>query len=92
MVRKWEDVKKNLLTEDERLVIDALAKMVAPLMNARQEQKITLDELAAKISIDRKELGMMESGDLEPSFNALVLWANALGMELTLEKKPAAQQ
>jgi transcriptional regulator with XRE-family HTH domain len=62
--------------------------VVAALRQERQNQGLTLRELAAKADVSRSAIETCENGKHAPLLPILALWAAGLGFELTL--KPIA--
>ncbi len=57
------------------------------LIMARRRQKISQDELAIRIGVAINLVNRWERGAMPQTAN-LIAWANALGFDVTLRKKP----
>lgn len=63
--------------------------LIRGLRAERVGQHITLADLAKRTGYGREQMNQWELGKYLPSVRALQNWCDALGLELTLRKKPA---
>ena len=59
----------------------------AAIKSRRLEMKLTQEELAGRIEIDRPYVTLLEAGTKQPSIS--VLWRIAMGLELTVSELAA---
>lgn len=64
--------------------------MLARFKAVRENQGLTLAEVAARMGIDAPALSRLETGQmLNPTIATLLKWAEALGQKLALDLSPA---
>jgi transcriptional regulator with XRE-family HTH domain len=62
-----------------------VSAIVDHLRRLRVKRLISMEELSQKIGYDRTSLHDWENGHRQPKFQAVVDWADALGLVVTLE-------
>ncbi len=64
----------------------AIIKLMARFKAARENQRLTLAEVAARMGIDAPALSRLENGKmLNPTIATLFRWAEAVGQKLDVE-------
>lgn len=63
--------------------------MTEVLRRVRIERGLTQENVGAASGVRQQEISMWENGRKRPNLRSLIAWAGALGMRLTVEKKPA---
>jgi DNA-binding XRE family transcriptional regulator len=64
----------------------SILRLVAKFKSVREQQNLTVTEVATKMGIDDMTLANLESGkNLNPSLATLCKWAEALGNRLNIE-------
>lgn len=84
---KWEDVRKEIFTEEERKELDKKGeKRIAlrQLQELREEYNLTQSQLSIKSGIPRSTISKIENGKRNVCFDKLVQIANALDKDLEL--------
>lgn len=80
------EVKVKLLQNEEvRIEYEQLKpryEIVAQIIQARKEQGITQEELAARCGTQKSNISRMESGNYNPSLDFLIKIANGLGKKI----------
>ena len=71
--------------------LDLEKEIMQAMIEAREKNGITQQELAEKTGLAQSEISQLESGYLDPSFATFVRLANGMGMKLKLkvELQPA---
>ena len=70
---------------------DAECKLRKGLAEARKKNNVTQTEIQEKTGLTQQVISRIESNkDISPSLKNLMLYANALGYELTLQPKQSA--
>ena len=83
----WEEVRKEMFTEEELRNIDKRAeKRIAlrQLRELRERYNITQDTLSIKSGIPRSTISKIETGKRNVSIAKLIQIANALGKDLEI--------
>lgn len=83
----WEEVRKEMFTEEELRKIDKKAeKRIAlrQLRELRERYNITQDTLSIKSGIPRSTISKIETGKRNVSIAKLIQIANALGKDLEI--------
>ena len=83
----WEQVRKEMFTEEELKKIDKKAeKRIAlrQLRELRERYNITQDTLSIKSGIPRSTISKIETGKRNVSIAKLIQIANALGKDLEI--------
>jgi DNA-binding XRE family transcriptional regulator len=84
---KWEDVRKEIFTEEERKELDKKGeKRIAlrQLQELREEYNLTQSQLSIKSGIPRSTISKIENGKRNVCFDKLIQIANALDKDLEL--------
>jgi len=78
----WQDFKKQLngVSEDERLLLETFANLVA----TRIQRKISTDEMARRLAISPRTLTKLEGLDQPLTVATLSRYAAALGVTIDL--------
>ena len=79
-VRKMLAEDKDYQAEYDRL--KPRYALIARLINARKEQNITQEEMAARMGTNKSNISRLESGTYNPSLDFLIRAAASLGREL----------
>ena len=91
-MKNWKDVEAKLLEDPETSAeFEALRpqyEIISQIIQARSEQGLTQDELAARTGLQRSNISRLESGNYNPSIELLSRVAKGLGMELHVEFRP----
>ena len=66
--------------------MSSLSEIGAVIQSVRKENGLTQEQLADLTGISERTLRSMESGQGNPSFNAVVSTASVLGIKLMVEK------
>jgi len=66
--------------------MSSLSEIGAVIQSVRKENGLTQEQLADLAGISERTLRSMESGQGNPSFNAVVSTASVLGIKLMVEK------
>jgi transcriptional regulator with XRE-family HTH domain len=65
-----------------RLIVDVAERFAENLLRLRQGRKLSQEELAARASIHRTQISLMESGKRLPRLDTLIKLAGALEVDL----------
>jgi transcriptional regulator with XRE-family HTH domain len=65
-----------------RLTVDVAERFAENLLRLRQGRKLSQEELAARASIHRTQISLMESGKRLPRLDTLIKLAGALEVEI----------
>ncbi|MDR3172210.1 MAG: helix-turn-helix transcriptional regulator [Treponema sp.] len=85
---KWEDAKKiitqNKEVQDELRNNEIEFRIIEEIILARQEKKLTQQELAEMIGTKQSNISRLESGNYNPSVELLNKIAHAFGKKLEI--------
>jgi len=60
----------------------AAERVISRLRQVREDQKISVTDMANQIGCNRQTLWRWEGGATSPDLPSLIAWANALGVDL----------
>ncbi|SFV03805.1 helix-turn-helix domain-containing protein [Alicyclobacillus macrosporangiidus] len=83
----WDDVRKDLYTEEERRETDRIVQLIGALVMRRKSIGLTQEELAKRTGLKQSAVARLESGNTVPKLDTLIRVADALDLNLTLEPK-----
>ncbi|KUK76918.1 MAG: seg [candidate division WS6 bacterium 34_10] len=84
---KWEDVRKEMFTEEELIEQDKRIKQrlaLREIEELREELNLTQSQLSIKSGIPRSTISKIENGKRNVCFDKLVQIANALDKDLEI--------
>ncbi len=92
---KYTDIKNELLSNSQvKTKYDKLTpeyELVRATLNARLMAKMSQQELAEKIGINRSDISKLENGKSNPSYKMLCRLAKGMGMKLKIEFVPDSE-
>ncbi len=92
---KYTDIKNELLSNSQvKTEYDKLTpeyELVRATLNARLMAKMSQQELAEKIGINRSDISKLENGKSNPSYKMLCRLAKGMGMKLKIEFVPDSE-
>ena len=88
---KFSDVKELLMKDDEfKAEYEKLKPrydVISQIIDARDKQNITQEELALRVGTQKSNISRLESGTYNPSLDFLVKVAHSLGKEMQITLK-----
>jgi len=88
---KFDVVKEQLMKDDEFQVeyekLKPRYEVISQIMEARNAQHITQEELALRVGTQKSNISRFESGTYNPSLDFLVKIAKSLGKEIHIKIK-----
>ncbi len=85
---KFSEVKELLMKDDEFMEEYKKLKprydIISQIINARTEEGLTQEELAARVGTQKSNISRLESGTYNPSLDFLVKVAHSLGKEMQI--------
>jgi len=78
----WEDIRKELLTPEERAASNLRVAIIGELIKARNEQGISQRELEQLSGIKQPIISRMESGSTSPQLDTVLKVLGTLGKTL----------
>ena len=86
---KFHVVKEKLMKDEEfKIEYDKLRpryEVISQIIEIRNQQKITQEELALRVGTQKSNISRLESGSYNPSLDFLVKVAKSLGKEIYIE-------
>ena len=86
---KFHVVKEKLMKDEEfKIEYDKLRpryEVISQIIETRNQQKITQEELALRVGTQKSNISRLESGSYNPSLDFLVKVAKSLGKEIYIE-------
>ncbi|KNZ42310.1 helix-turn-helix transcriptional regulator [Acetobacterium bakii] len=86
---KFEVIKEQLMKDDEFKVeyekLKPRYEIISQIIEARNTQHITQEELALRVGTQKSNISRFESGSYNPSLDFLVKVAKSLGKEIHIE-------
>ena len=88
---KFSEIKKEFMNDAEfKSEYEKLRpryEVISEIIKARTEQRITQEDLAARIGTRKSNISRLESGNYNPSLSFLEKVARGLGKEIHIELK-----
>ena len=88
---KFDVVKEQLMKDEEfKAEYEKLKpryKVISQIIEARNTQQITQEELALRVGTQKSNISRLESGNYNPSLDFLVKVAKSLGKEVDIQIK-----
>ena len=81
---EWSEYRKTLLTPEELEIIDAKVKFICELIDAREKQGITQQELSEASSVKQPVIARLEKNRTNPQLETIIKLLKPLGLELTV--------
>lgn len=85
---KFSDVKELLMKDDEfKAEYEKLKPrydVISQIIEARDNQNITQEELALRVGTQKSNISRLESGTYNPSLDFLIKVAHSLGKEMQI--------
>jgi len=78
----WEDIRKELLTPEERTASNLRVAIMEAFIKARNEQGISQRELEQRSGVKQPIISRMETGATSPQLDTLLKLLRALGKTL----------
>lgn len=86
---KFDVVKEKLMKDEEFKVeyekLKPRYEVISQIIEARNDQQITQEELALRIGTQKSNISRFENGAYNPSLDFLVKIAKSLGKEIHIE-------
>ncbi len=86
---KFEEIEEQLMKDEEfRVEYEKLRpryKVISQIIEARNTQNLTQEELAFRVGTQKSNISRFESGSYNPSLDFLVKVAKSLGKEVHIE-------
>ncbi|MCL2054712.1 MAG: helix-turn-helix domain-containing protein [Oscillospiraceae bacterium] len=83
-MRKWNDVEKQLFTEDEIRESDLRVAIIGELIKARNEGKISQKELEELSGVKQPVISRLEAGETNPQLSTMLKLLAPLGKTLAV--------
>lgn len=91
-MKTFEDYKKQQMQDPELVreyeAIQPEMDVIRAIVNARNSQNLTQNELAKRTGINQADISKLENGTRNPSVNLLKRLAEGMGMSLKIEFIP----
>ena len=88
---KFDEIKDQLMKdEDFKAEYEKLKpryEVISQIIEARNEQNITQEELALRVGTQKSNISRFESGTYNPSLDFLIKISKSLGKEMHIELK-----
>ncbi|QVK19249.1 helix-turn-helix transcriptional regulator [Mycoplasmatota bacterium] len=88
---KFDDFKDQMRKDeefkDEYEKLEPRYEIISQIIEARNQQKITQEELALRVGTQKSNISRFESGSYNPSLDFLIKIAKELGKEVHIELK-----
>ena len=81
---KWSDVRKNLLTPEERAASAIRVELMTELIHARNEQGISQKKLEELSGVKQPIIARMEKGHTSPQIDTIIKLLVPLGKTLAI--------
>lgn len=85
---KFEEIHDRLMKDEEfKLEYERLKpryELIAQIIDARNQQNITQEELALRVGTQKSNITRFESGSYNPSLDFITKLARSLGMEVNI--------
>ena len=82
-----EKLMKNEEFKDEYLKLKPRYDIISQIIEVRNEQHITQEELALRVGTKRSNISRLESGSYNPSLDFLIKVAKGLGKSVEIQIK-----
>lgn len=86
---RFDDIKEKLMKDDEfKSEYEKLKpryEIISQIIEARNEQHITQEELALRVGTQKSNISRLESGSYNPSLDFLAKVAKSLGKEIRIQ-------
>ncbi len=83
-MRKWSDVEKEIFTAEEIRESKLRVAIIGELIKARNEQKITQQELERLSGVKQPIISRMEAGETSPQLDTVLRVLAPLGKTLAV--------
>ena len=91
-MKTFKDYKKQQMQDPELVreyeAIQPEMDVIRAIVNARNSQNLTQNELAKRTGINQADISKLENGTRNPSINLLKRLAEGMGMNLKIEFVP----
>ncbi len=88
---KFDAIKDQLMKDDdfkaEYEKLKPRYEVISQIIEARNEQNITQEELALRVGTQKSNISRFESGSYNPSLDFLIKISKSLGKEMHIELK-----
>jgi len=88
---KFEVVKEQLMKDEEFKAsykkLKPRYEIISQIIEARNEQHVTQEELAFRVGTQKSNISRFESGSYNPSLDFLIKIAKSLGKEVHIQLK-----
>lgn len=87
----WDELRKTLLTPEERAETDIKVALLEEIIKARQEQGLTQKDLESISGVKQPVIARLEHGNTDPQLSTIIKILAPLGKTLgvvPLEKSP----
>ena len=81
---EWSEYRKTLLTPEELEIIDAKVKLICEIIDDREKQGITQQELSEASSVKQPVIARLEKNRTNPQLETIIKLLKPLGLELTV--------
>ncbi len=81
---EWSEYRKTLLSPEELEIIDAKVKLICEIIDAREKQGITQQELSEASSVKQPVIARLEKNRTNPQLETIIKLLKPLGLELTV--------
>ena len=75
----WNELRKQILTKEEREEIEDKVRLVGALIEARRNREMTQQKLGEEVGVRQPFIANIENGRKDPSFSMLMKILRALG-------------
>ena len=82
--RSWEDLEKEIYTEDEIAASDLRVALINEMINTREQQGISQRKLEELSGIAQPVIARMEKGKSSPTIDTVIKFLFPLGMTLKI--------
>ena len=80
----WDDIRKALLTKEERTETDIKVALLGEIIGARQASGLTQKELEAISGVKQPVIARLERGNTDPQLSTLIKVLAPLGKTLAI--------
>ena len=81
---QWSDIKGQILTPDERKILDLEVQLISELIMARKNKKLTQKDLESISGVKQPVIARAESMDSDPQISTILRILAPLGKTLSV--------
>ncbi len=88
----FADIEKESANDPEIIVYGMLLEMTEDICEAMEHQGITRSELANRLGVSRQYVTNFLNTPTNTTLKSIVQFAQAVGLEVSLQRRPASQR